>query len=115
MGLMPTLRWRPFPDPFIGARIQVPFAAPVFVPSPPEAEEYDERCGVKERNRLAAQKWRQKKDRFLVELERANDSLRKQALDLTSQAHSLRLENKLLEEELTFFQHLMSRLMGTPN
>lgn len=79
---------------------------------PPQA--VDERKDLKERNRIAAQKWRQKKDHYLGELEEANDQLRKQALQLSSQIQSLRVENKVLENELLFFQQFMSKVMSTP-
>lgn len=69
------------------------------------------RKDLKERNRLAAQKWRKKKDQYLYELESANDNLRSQALALCSQVQSLRVENKLLEDELQFFQSFMSNIM----
>jgi hypothetical protein len=52
------------------------------------------------------------KNRYLIDLETANDALRKQALDLTSVAQSLRLENGLLQEELSFFQQFMSKVMN---
>jgi hypothetical protein len=72
----------------------------------------DYKVGLRERNRAAAQKWREKKDRHLTELESFNDRLRKQALDLTSQMQALKVENKLLEDELAFFQGLMSKMMA---
>lgn len=70
-----------------------------------------EKKDLKERNRIAAQKWRKKKDKYLTELESANDVLRQQALSLCGQMQSLRVENKLLEDELQFFQSFMSKIM----
>ena len=67
---------------------------------------------LKERNRIAAQKWRRKKDKYLSELESANDQLREQALALCGQAQALKVENKLLEDELQFFQSFMSKIMN---
>jgi len=77
-------------------------------PTSPVAEKSD----LKERNRIAAQKWRQKKDGYLGELEASNDDLREQVFNLSSQAASLRVENKVLENELMFFQQFMSRIMS---
>ena len=71
-----------------------------------------EKKDLKERNRIAAQKWRKKKDKYLTELESANDVLRQQALSLCGQMQSLRVENKLLEDELQFFQSFMSKIMN---
>ena len=73
-----------------------------------------EKKDLKERNRIAAQKWRKKKDKYLTELESANDVLRQQALSLCGQMQSLRVENKLLEDELQFFQSFMSKIMNAP-
>ncbi|KAK8895040.1 hypothetical protein M9Y10_023483 [Tritrichomonas musculus] len=70
-----------------------------------------EKKDLKERNRIAAQKWRKKKDKYLTELESANDVLRQQALSLCGQMQALRVENKLLEDELQFFQSFMSKIM----
>ena len=80
----------------------------------PAAPPVDDRSEIKERNRLAAQKWRQKKDHYLSELEESNDQLRKQALELSSQIQSLKVENKVLESELLFFQQFMSKVMSAP-
>jgi hypothetical protein len=74
--------------------------------------EEEERIGLKERNRVAAQKWREKKDRYLLELEGTNDGLRKQALALNTDLLALKVENRTLEEELAFFQGFMSRMMA---
>lgn len=72
----------------------------------------DEKSDLRERNRLAAQKWRKKKDQHLAELEELNDQLRKQALELVTQTQLLRAENKVLESELLFFQQFMSKIMS---
>jgi hypothetical protein len=109
---MPPLLRRPFPE----GVVDDPFHALVAMPLPiqcPDAEDY-EKAGMKERNRLAAQKWRQKKDRYLIDLETANDALRKQALDLTTAVQFLKVENRLLQQELLFFQHFMSTVMNPP-
>ena len=105
LNLMTPLKRRPFQP-----EIQIPqFPVP-----PPEVKHLEEKSDLKERNRLAAQKWRQKKDHYLSELEEANDQLRKQALDLLSQVQSLKIENKVLENELMFFQQFMSKIMSGP-
>jgi hypothetical protein len=109
---MPPLLRRPFPEGVAGE----PVHARVVMPLPiqcPDAEDH-EKAAMKERNRLAAQKRRVKKDRYLIQLETANDALRKQALDLTSAVQSLKVENRLLQEELLFFQPFMSTVMNPP-
>ena len=65
----------------------------------------------KERNRIAAQKWRAKKDECLSTLEEENDVLRKKVFDLQAQALQLSTENNVLESELQYFQQFMSRIM----
>lgn len=72
----------------------------------------DDKSDLKERNRMAAQKWRKKKDQYLSELEQTNDNLRQQVLDLSSEAQSLKVENAVLERELQFFQSFMSKIMN---
>lgn len=71
----------------------------------------DDKNDLKERNRVAAKKWRQKKDQYLNQLEMENDLLRQQALSLLKQVRSLNSENQLLEEELLFFQAYMTQIM----
>ena len=66
----------------------------------------------KARNRIAAKKWRDKKDGSLYSLEAINDKLREQALDLRKQSLSLIAENRILEKELHFFQNFMTRIMN---
>lgn len=80
-----------------------------------DIKESNEKSDLKERNRLAAQKWRLKKDHYLGELENTNDELRQQALDLCNQAHTLRIENKVLEEQLQYFQMFMTKIMNVPH
>ena len=70
-----------------------------------------ENADLKERNRIAAQQWRKRKDNYLSELEEKNDSLRKSVLKLQNQIHMLKAENKVLEEDLQFFQNFMHRIM----
>jgi hypothetical protein len=106
-NLMPPLRTFTGPDMFLGG-IRLPVAPPMPGVDP---EDDGTRSGLKERNRLAAKKWRVKKDRLLVDLETENDVLRKQALDILNQVQSLRVQNRLLEEELGFFQGFMSKMM----
>ena len=68
----------------------------------------------KERNRIAAQKWRAKKDECLSTLEEENDVLRKKVFDLQAQALQLSTENNVLESELLYFQQFMARIMNAP-
>lgn len=71
-----------------------------------------EKADHKERNRLAAQKWRQKQDGYLGELEDANDELRAQVYQMQHQVLALKVENKVLEGELQFFQQFMAKIMS---
>ena len=100
IDLLPPLRSRE------GARFQYPQVQ--------VSEQADERSDPKERNRIAAQKWRQKKDHYLAKLEESNDHLRRQALDLLSHLQTLKVENNVLENELVFFQQFMSKMMNAP-
>ena len=77
-----------------------------------EAELERQKLDHKERNRIAAQKWRAKKDESLQTLEEENDVLRKKVYDLQAQALCLSTENKILDSELQYFQHFMSRIMS---
>ena len=70
---------------------------------------------IKARNRVAAKKWRAKKDSYLTELENENDTLRQEYLALTSQQQSIKVENSILEKELQFFQMFMSKIMKHPD
>ena len=67
---------------------------------------------LKARNRVAAKKWRDKKDEVLSKLEIANDQLRHEAFKLRNEALSLKTENEILENELNYFQSFMSRIMN---
>ena len=81
---------------------------------PQLSDEEDERHkDIKERNRLAALKWRRKKDAYLTELEKENDQLRFTALKLKAKVEAMNVENKVLEEELMFFQAFMTKIMNT--
>lgn len=73
----------------------------------------EDKIDLKERNRIAAQKWRKKKDHYLGELETANDELRKKAFDLCNKIQLLRVENSVLENELLFFQSFMAKIMSS--
>jgi hypothetical protein len=67
---------------------------------------------LRARNRVAAKKWRDKKDETLYNLEARNDQLRLEALRLRGTLNALQTENRVLEEELTFFQSFMTRIMS---
>jgi hypothetical protein len=101
--LIPPLRQRMSPN---MARPKLPMET--------ERDSPESKADLKERNRLAAQKWRRKKDKWLTELEIANDGLRKQALNVMSQLQALKVENSMLNEELTFFQSFMTKMMESP-
>ena len=90
------------------------FIIPPLLPqmlSSSDSDTETEKGSLKERNRLAAQKWRQKKELYLGDLETTNDQLRQQALELRNVALSLKVQNKILEDELQFFQSFMSKIM----
>jgi hypothetical protein len=72
----------------------------------------DGKDGLRARNRIAAKKWRDKKDDTLYELEATNDQLRREALELRRQVLGLETENHVLEEELRFFQSFMTKIMN---
>jgi hypothetical protein len=63
------------------------------------------------RNRRAVQKWRQKKQHYLSELEATNDALRRQALELATQLECTGIANEVLSRELGFFQSLTAAIM----
>jgi putative heme degradation protein len=111
--LIPPLLARPTSDHPIDDAFppQITLPAPL---RPPDADDDDGPVGSKERNRLAAQKWRQKKDKYLIELENMNDVLRKQALDMVSSVQALKVANELLQNELNFFQRFMCKVMSQP-
>lgn len=70
--------------------------------------------GLKERNRVAARKWRSKQNKHLNELENENDELRKNVFDLHCHYLKLQTENKLLDEEISAFQKLLTELVRGP-
>ena len=136
MTMMPPLKKRlPSPEPSHQGTDQyesmptMAIAAPGFLPgaqirfggipqmlpgSPQQAindHALQQKLDHKERNRIAAQKWRAKKDECLSTLEEENDVLRKKVFDLQAQALQLSTENNILESELQYFQQFMSRIM----
>jgi hypothetical protein len=107
--VVPPLRAHPPAESFF-RRVPVPLEIPRGIPQvAPEIE--DDGIGLKERNRMAAQRWRERKNHYLVELEGSNDLLRKQALDLTNQLQLLKVENRVLESELAYFQSFMTNMI----
>jgi hypothetical protein len=110
-SLIPPLLHRPAVEPVAPAPLPVVMQLPKPLKQG-RREKHNEGEGLKERNRIAAQKWRCRKDRYMTELETENDGLRKQALDLCLEAKSVLVENKLLEDELVFFQKFMSLIMA---
>lgn len=107
INMMPPLKRRQaeFPNPAPQPQIAAP------VPQE-QIQQTQQKLDHKERNRLAAQKWRAKKDQSLSTLEDENDHLRKSVFDLQSQALQLHVENKILESELQYFQQFMSKIMS---
>jgi len=90
----------------------IPFWPGQIQPLPNTNEIKGNKDDLKARNRVAAKKWRDRKDNTMHNLEEINDSLREQALDLRNQSMSLQAENKILENELRFFQVFMTRIMN---
>ena len=70
---------------------------------------------LKERNRVAAKKWRKKKEQYLTELEQTNDSLRQQAFHLCLKVKEIGLEVRFLEKEVNYFQVFMAKMMYNPS
>jgi hypothetical protein len=68
---------------------------------------------VRARNRVAAKKWRDKKDEALYQLEATNDRLRQEALSLRNAVRRLQAENQILDDELRFYQSFMTSFMNT--
>jgi hypothetical protein len=77
-------------------------------PHPPAKEANKE--GLRARNRLAAKKWRDRKDETLYQLEATNDQLRQEALRLRAESCALQTLNQVLDDELKFFQSFMLNL-----
>jgi hypothetical protein len=86
----------------------IPGPLPPPAPPLPDRERKDD---LRARNKVAAKKWRDKKDETLSDLEGKNDQLRAEALDLRKQLMSLKTENHVLEDELKFFQSFMTKIM----
>jgi hypothetical protein len=81
---------------------------------PPPASpghDHDKKDDLRARNKVAAKKWRDKKDDTLYDLEARNDRLRGEALGLRKELMALKTENRVLEEELRFFQSFMTKIM----
>jgi hypothetical protein len=87
---------------------------PQFPQAVPNLATAEDGNSLRERNRLAAKKWRKRKDEHLYELESENDSLRQRCFQLCTAARELRVENTILEEELGFFQDFMRKIMNQP-
>jgi hypothetical protein len=104
--VMPPFRNRPNQDVFIP-----PMLMQMDGRQPIPFHDEDPKAVVKYRNRVAAQKWRDKKGRYLIELEGENDNLRKQAFAFNTKLQLLKVENGLLESELAYFQSFMTQMM----
>jgi hypothetical protein len=84
------------------------------VPRAPPLPDRDKREDLRARNKIAAKKWRDKKDETLTDLEAKNDRLRVEALGLRRELLTLKAENHVLEDELKFFQAFMTKIMQPP-
>lgn len=58
---------------------------------------------TKERNKLAAKRWRKKKDLYLKKLDDENFVLRQQVLSMYNKFKQLKCENNFLNDELQYF------------
>jgi hypothetical protein len=76
-----------------------------------DSDSDSEHISVRERNRVAAQRWREKKNRFITNLEQDNADLRQRAFQSSVELRRLESTNKILEEELAFFQKVVARIM----
>ncbi|KAK8840341.1 hypothetical protein M9Y10_030899 [Tritrichomonas musculus] len=76
-----------------------------------ELIENEKSPNLKERNRIAARKWRQKKESYLSSLELDNEVLRQKALKLYQEMQSIKIENGFLGKELQYFQDFMSSIL----
>jgi hypothetical protein len=85
---------------------------PNFIPPVADIRAMQDGGSLRERNRVAAKKWRKKKDEHLSELEDENDKLRERAFGLCSAVRKLAVENSVLEAELGFFQDFMRKIMN---
>ena len=65
---------------------------------------------LKEKNKIAAKKWRKKKENYLKKLEEVNDLLRNEVVKLYYQSKSLKVEINVFETELWFFNQLLQLL-----
>jgi hypothetical protein len=72
----------------------------------------DPKACLRARNRVAAKRWRDKKDDELYNLETTNDQLRREALSFRKQLLVLQTENHVLGDELRFFQSFMTNIMN---
>ena len=79
-----------------------------------EKKDDSTKSNLKERNRIAAKKLRDKKDKHFNEIEAENDELRIQALRLKKRRDSILVENQVLDRELQFFQRIISTIMDKP-
>lgn len=75
------------------------------------SDETDANETIKIKNRMAAKKCREKKNAFLNKLETENDYLAREVLRLSYKALTLKTENKMLEENIVFFQSFLYSIM----
>ena len=67
---------------------------------------------LKEKNKIAAKKWRKKKENYLKKLEEVNDLLRNEVVKLYYQSKSLKVEINVFETELWFFQSVITTIVN---
>lgn len=71
----------------------------------------DRNESVKIKNRIAAKKFREKKNAGLIKLEMENDFLVREVLNLSYKVLKIKTENKMLEENINFFQSFLHNIM----
>lgn len=67
---------------------------------------------IKEKNRIAIKKWRNKRDNYIRELEKDNDILKKRALSLSNHFNELLEKNQSLNSEIQNFQSFMMNMFN---
>lgn len=67
---------------------------------------------IKEKNRIAIKKWRNKRDNYIRELEKDNDILIKRALSLSNHFNELLEKNQSLNSEIQNFQSFMMNMFN---
>lgn len=68
---------------------------------------------IKERNRIAANEWRKRRNEYLNQLEIENSELKKQLYSMYHEMKKLQCENNFYDEEIQFFQNFIASNIST--